>query len=585
MVKFKLLLLLIGGGVIAALLQYRYVFHVYFLEQLQLFLTGKEYASEVLAQPGGVIEYISEYCLQFFKIDYVGSIVTTCLLLLIGYLLHLLLTRGGKHSSFIFIFECCIPFFLLINLLDMEFRYKGITGYPFCLAALLVYYQVQDLSFLKRFSYSLLLALFLFWVAAPFQTLFLIAVSCVELKEHGLNKGKSLIPLLLVAVSGYMADTFLGNGVYRMYVDVSGVCSLRIIPGWTKYAAWVLLPAAILLTPLLERIAVWIKKYYLLVAVQVGLIVGTFVYLFPRYDDSWSLPFKQLHRAVIQEKWEDVLTYCRAHPENDEVISLNYQNLALVEKGILADSLLYFPQKGRAGLFAPWDRTIYAAFAIQKVCYYYGDIAFAQKFAFEGNVSSLTKGFPETMKMLVRTNLLQQEYRVAAKYINYLRQTLFYKDWADKQLSYLSEPERMKNDEEYAGNLEFQQSDNHFVSSDEWSVLAALNKGDKKLRDFVLCSFLLEKNLKAFLEWFGFYYADTEMKDVPKVYYEGLMACAPFVPDVLTRYPIPEKIKEDFESYTSIYRGTDNPEERKKWLSLYHVNSYWFYFHYKDIQL
>ncbi|RHJ82330.1 hypothetical protein DW103_10050 [Parabacteroides sp. AM08-6] len=585
MMKLKLLLLLIGGSVIMALLQYRYVFHIYFLEQLQLFLAGKEYAREVVLQPGGVIEYISEYCIQFFKFDYVGSVFTTCLLLLIGYMIHLLLIRSREYPSFIFVFECCILLFLLIDLLDMEFRYKGIIGYSFCLAALLVYNRIQNLSFLKRFSFSLFLAFLLFGVAAPFQTLFLIAASCIELKEHGLGKGKSLLPLLIVAVYGYVVNSFLGNGAYRMYVDVSGVCSLRIIPGWTKYAAWVLLPIAILLTPLLERMAVWMKKNGWLIVVQVGLIIGFFAYLFPRYDDNWSLPFKQLHHAVIQEEWEDVLAYCRAHPENDEVISLNYQNLALAEKGILADSLLYFPQKGRAGLFAPWDRTVYAAFAIQKICYYYGDVAFAQKFAFEGNVSSSTKGFPETMKMLVRTNLLQKEYRVAAKYINYLRQTFSYQEWAEKQLSYFSEPEQMEKDEEYTGSFEYQQTGNHFVSSNEWSFLAGSDKENKKLRDFVLCSFLLDKNLNAFLDWFGFYYDNTEMKDIPKVYYEGLMACAPFVPDVLTRYPIPEKIKEDFETYTSIYKGTNNPEERKKWLSLYHVNSYWFYFHYKEIKL
>lgn len=583
--KFKLLLMLIVGCAIMGLLQYRYIFHLYFLEQLQLFLTGKEYAIEVLSRPGGALEYISEFCIQFFKFNYFGSIVTTSLLLSIGYLLHRLFTCGRKSSSFLFVFECCIPFFLLLNLLDIEFRFRGIAGYFICVAALLIYYQAQSLSFRKRLMCCLLMALVLFWIAAPFQTLFLITASCIELKEHGLNKGKSFVPLLIACACGYIVNSYLGNGAYRMYIHLSGVCSLRIIPGWTKYVAWVLLPAGVLFTPLLQKGAEWLKKDVITIGIQVGFIAGLIIFLLPKYDDNWSYPFKQLHHYALQEQWDDVLEYCRHHPDNEELISLNYQNLALAEKGILADSLLYYSQKGKAGLFAPWDRTVYAAFALQKICYSYGNVAFAQKFAFEGNVSSSSKGLPETMKMLVRTNLLQKEYRVAAKYINYLRQTWCYKGWADKQLTYFVEPERMKLDNEYADNIEFKQEENRFVISDELNVLAGLDKENEKLKDFVLCSFLLEKNLNAFLNWFDFYYTKTEMKEVPTLYYEALMACAPFVPDVLTRYHIPDKIKESFESYTSIYKGTNNAGERKKWLSLYHANSYWFYFHYKEINL
>lgn len=582
--RFKLLLILLVGCVVVGFLQCRYVFHLYFLEQLQLFSTGKEYAMEILSRPGGTVEYISEYCIQFFKFNYLGSLITTLLLLLIGYMLHLLLTHGRKASSGLVVFECCIPFFLLLNLMDIEFRYRGIVGYVFCVAALLIYRHAQSFSFWKRLSGALLLGFVLFWIAAPFQTLFLITVSCIELKDHGFNKGKSFLPLLIVGVGGYMVNSFLGNGAYRMYVDLSGVCSLRIIPGWTKYTAWVLLPVAVLFTSLLEKAVKWLRKDILSIVFQVGFIVALLFYLFPKYDDRWSYPFKQLHHYVVQEKWDDVLDYCRQHPDNDEVISLNYQNLALAENGVLADSLLHYAQKGMAGLFAPWDRTVYAAFALQKICYSYGDVAFAQKFAFEGNVSSTTKGLPETMKMLVRTNLLQKEYRVAKKYINYLRQTLFYKSWAEKQLAYITDPDSMKQDREYAGNFKSLQKENHFVLPDELNVLAGLDKENSKLRDFVLCSFLLEKNLNAFLNWFDFYYAETEMKEVPVVYYEALMACAPFVPDVLTRYHIPGKIKDAFESYTSIYKSTNNPEERKKWLSLYHTNSYWFYFHYKEIK-
>lgn len=582
--KFRLLFIITGGAVIAGLLQYRYIFHIFFLEQFQLFLSGKEYAKEVLSLPGGLTEYLSEYCIQFFNINYIGSICTTVFLLLIGLTLHQLLKNNRKEEYFVFIFESGILFFLLMNFLDIGFYYRGIIGYFFCVTALLLYRQMQKYSFSRRLFYSTILVLFLFWIAAPFQTLFLIAASCIEIREHGLNKGKSMLPLLMAGISGYLVYTFLGNGIYRMYIDLDGVCFLLIIPGWTKYAAWVLLPAAILLTPGLERLAKLIRKEYLIVSMQGIIIIVALIFLLPRYDDNWSLSFKRLNQYASQERWNDILDYCKKHTL-DNYLCLNYQNLALAKKGVLADSLLTYQQNGVYGLFASWDRTVYAALTLQQVCYNYGDIASAQRFAFEGNVSSVTMGFPETMKILVRTNMLQGEYRVAAKYIRYLQQTFSYKEWADKQCRYLSNPGTIETDPAYKGKRKFLQKENHLILQNDLYMLAELDKEDKQLRDFTLCSYLLSKDLQGFLRKFDSYYKETAPKEIPSIYYEAIMACAPNVPDVLTRYQIPENIKDSFEMYTAIYSSIQNPDERKKRVSLYHATSYWFYFHFGETKL
>lgn len=581
--KPALFFIIIGGAIIIGLLQYRYAFHLLFLEQLQLFLSGKEYAIDLLSRPGGTIEYVSEYCIQFFNIPYVGSICVTLFLLLIGFALHRLLKNGKEKGNWLFIFESSILFFLLLNLLDVGFFFRGIVGYLFCVIALLGYNRVQKYSSEIRFLYGLLSTLLLFWLAAPFQTLFLLAASCIEFREHGLNKGKSLLPFILAGMVAYLVYTFGRNSTYRMYVAIDGVCSLSIIPGWTKYAAWILLPAAILFTPGLERLAGIIKKNYILVLVQCCLILAVLAFLLPRYDDHNSLVFKRLHYYTSQERWDDLLDYCRKYPLQGNTVCLNYQNLALAEKGMLADSLLSYAQKGKQGLLAPWDRTAYTAFAVQKVCYSYGDIAFARKFAFEGNVCSSTLGFPETMKTLVRTNILYKQFRVAAKYIRYLQQTFSYKEWADQQCRYLSGIDAPEDDPEYKGKQKFLQKKDHFASPNEFRVLSAMDKNDKKLRDFVLCSFLLEKDMENFLNWFDFYYNEAPPKEIPAIYYQALLVCASNIPEVLNRYRVPDSIKDEFELYTLTYRRAKNPEDRKKWLSVRHANSFWFYFHYAKV--
>ena len=115
-------------------------------------------------------------------------------------------------------------------------------------------------------------------------------------------------------------------------------------------------------------------------------------------------------------------------------------------------------------------------------------------------------------------------------------------------------------------------------------MLASRNKDDRQLRNFILCFYLLEKDLAGFLEWFSYYYASSEYEDMPNVYYEALMACSTDIPEVLDRYRIPDSVKNNFEMYNLIYRSAKDLKERKYRLSLYHADSYWFYFHYVNKQ-
>lgn len=577
-----ILLTLAAGIPIFYLLQSRYAFHLYFLEQHQLFLSGKEYARELLSQPGGFITYASEFIIRFFIQDYIGSLSITILLILTGISLHRLQRSEPESRSPVFLFEGLILLFLLINILDTAFYLKGITGYLLCVLTLLMYNRITFPGWWKRTLYGLLLALILFWLAAPFQSLFLITAGCIELRKQGFNKGKSLFFWILFAGSAYLTYQLWGNSTYRTYIALDGTCSFRIIPGWTKYAAWVLLPASVLLSPLLEKPACRVKKRYLLIITQALLLSGTAVYLLPNYDDNWSLPFKRLNHYATQERWDDILSYCRQYPTG-EYTCLNYQNLALAKKGILADSLLAYPQEGAYGLVAPWDRIDQTAFILQEIYYFYGSIAFAQRYAFEGNVSSNTTGFPQTMKMLVRTNILKEEYAVATKYIRYLQQTPFYKEWAGKQYRYITGEESMEDDPEYSSKQTRLQAGNYLMKQNDLFTIAKADKGNTALRDFILCYHLLNKDLERFLGWIYFYYEEAEKKEMPAIYYEGIMACAPHMPEAVELFQIPDTLKKEFERYADIYNATQNPAEREEWLSVYFETSFWFYYHFKEI--
>lgn len=88
-----------------------------------------------------------------------------------------------------------------------------------------------------------------------------------------------------------------------------------------------------------------------------------------------------------------------------------------------------YTQQGSKGLFVDWNMTPFVSMTLQKICYCYGDIASARKYAFECNVCARSVGYPQTLKMLATCNWEMGEYAVVDKYLSYLHKTWVYRNW------------------------------------------------------------------------------------------------------------------------------------------------------------
>ena len=66
--------------------QQQCAYDFFYAEQLRSFLFSEAYAQQVLAQPGGTLEYVASFLVQFYVYDYVGPLVTSVLFFLIVWL-------------------------------------------------------------------------------------------------------------------------------------------------------------------------------------------------------------------------------------------------------------------------------------------------------------------------------------------------------------------------------------------------------------------------------------------------------------------------------------------------------------------
>ncbi len=544
------------------LLQIGYSYHFFYIEQFQLFMFSEDYLFETVSHPGGLSVYLGEFLVQFFYYPLVGEFVSALLLVCIAGLIK----QYVSFNKNCFLLEGFILLFLLIDILDFNFLYAGVVAYLFCVVFLLVYKRIQKES--VRILTGCLMICLLYLIAGSVFVAFAVSLLIQEIKVYRLKIGLLLIPALFTILLVF----YLNYAGYLYYSEIicfaDGIYVLKGEAGWVIYAPWFLLAFSPLLSPLFDLVFVAIENKYWRIGTQVVIFLLCGAFLLSEYDDRKSLPVKKYAYYADHKKWEKILHNCKKQKPTD-LLCLNYQNLALAEQGVLADSLLMYTQQGSKGLFVDWNMTPFVSMTLQKICYYYGDIASARKYAFECNVCARSVGYPQTLKMLATCNWEMGEYAVVDKYLSYLHKTWVYRNWEVDTLC-------LRRVESQADN---------FVYLQDIDLLAYDNVHNKKLADFVLCSYLLDKNLNEFLK--AFYYFYKNEKNVPVIYQEAIFLGAQSNPQILDYFFIPDSLKERFLAYQSFCKTNHldismNMENRD--IRCY-TSSYWYYYDFNPVRL
>ena len=148
-------------------------------------------------------------------------------------------------------------------------------------------------------------------------------------------------------------------------------------------------------------------------------------FLFKEYDPG-TARVVELERSIYAGEWEEAIESQENTPSRARVGQYFY-NIALSETDQLCDRLFYGAQDyGPGSLVLPW-----AVEHLSSGGYFYSSIGLmneAHRWAYEEMV---TYGYrPQNLKMLAKTSLVSGDVRVARKYINILKRTVYYRGWA-----------------------------------------------------------------------------------------------------------------------------------------------------------
>jgi hypothetical protein len=350
------------------------------------------------------------------------------------------------------------------------------------------------------------------------------------------------------------------------------------------YYAWICFPAVLLISRFFRKPKdLSVKKEIMATGVQLLLIVAVSWIGVAKHIDLKSARLKMFDYYAYTGQWDPIIEHSKGPITN--YLYLNYLNLALAEKGILADELFKYDQRGINGLFIPWNKTAQPGIMLSDIHFKTGNIAISQEMAFEAMVSSPGYGNPRLLKRLIQTNLIYGAYPVAEKYMDILENTFFYRDWVKEYRKFLYNDEIVESDPFLANKRKCLVSENFIANSTaEGSGLSAIafrNPKDKTAIEYFGCAILLLKDMHAFKEFISTYYGTEVLPILPASFQEAVITLYENQPEIWEYYNIPQGMAGRFNEYKKQVLAHRNNSGAANLLRRSYGDTYWFYFMFK----
>lgn len=468
---------------------------LFYQEKSSLFIFSSDFLFENLHQPGGGLIYLGKFFSTFFYYPLAGAFIVSVIITLIVLTVSKILSfLTGKNKMI-------VPFIIGTSLLYLQtdYRFLLFNNLGLLLQLVLFWMTIRYLTFLRGWIPVLITPLWYF-VTGGFSWVFSILLTFYFVfgkDKKGLIKIVALWVISLLTI--YISKEFLFFQTVKTLL-IFPLIEQNVV---SQPVLFLVVTGIISILPGIARIKFSLSGK-LGVSDFVGGLIGStlltiiLVYIGIKQFDEKNKQYFHVEKLFYQNKFDEVIAYNIANPPiNSLTIFLN--NIALSETDKLNDLLFHFPQSpdGKT-LFLKWDMV---GEILKRGGYFYytiGMINEANRWAFENMVM---KGHsPEGLKMLIRTELINGNYKLASRYITILMKTLFYKKEAKTFEKLLFNDAAINTDRELGERRQnrvktdfFTITDDPYINIERILVYDSLNK---KAFNYKLAFLLLKKNYR-----------------------------------------------------------------------------------------
>lgn len=305
------------------------------------------------------------------------------------------------------------------------------------------------------------------------------------------------------------------------------------------------------------------RLYYFISQGAIAILLVSGVYTFWMKDENFHRELAMQHH-ISRCDWEKVLEEARAQKDEPTRAIVMMKNLALSRLGRQGNEMFLY-KNGSKAYAAPFGMRLMLVSG-PMIYYQYGMLNYSNRLSMEMGVEF---GFRvEDYKLLVNCAILENDRSLARKYIGILKQTMFYKDWAEQAETLLVRPEMIAKDAEREPITHMLHYHNALTGDQGYTerflmrqLARSIYKEDPVFQEQCLLASLWTKDIKTF--WYHFYnYVDLHPNaPMPRYYQEAayLYGMIEGRKD-LDKMPFDASIKESFERFAqslSEYDGQD----------------------------
>ena len=510
---WKPLLSLLFGVAVVIFWAVPFVGGLCFQEQYQMFLFDTGYFLERIVLPGGLADYISEFLVQFYYMPVLGGAIIALLLMGIQAAVWGLMKQYGARHDFPGYLLSFLPSIALWCAMGDQ---NVLLSFVVALFGALVIGWIHNRfhNRLVKVVFELVSTALVYWFLGP--VVFLYAVLMIgDTLKNAKQKGNvfsgigySAVILILTVAWILLTTQTLQYPLYRIF---AGLNYYRY-PGAISPLPFVVMVWAVVI-PFLGMIPCHRKSLQKLQQSKVVIVLSYVLVIVASWFgikasfDEMTYELIDYDFLVRTEQWDKIIEKAEKKPATTP-LSVSCVNLALSQKGVLADRLFEFYQNGGEGLFPTFTRDMISPVSTAEIFFRLGMVNDAERYMFEAQeaIPNYRKSARLTRR-IIECEIINGNYQVAAKLLRRLQKTLYYRNWANQTMALLGNEKAINRHPIYGKLRKYREKKQDFLFSDremdQMLGLLFLNDNHNRMAyEYLMCYELLQRNMEKFMQYY-----------------------------------------------------------------------------------
>ena len=511
--SWKPLLSLLFGVAVVIFWSVPYMSGLCFQEQYQMFLFDIGYFLERIVLPGGLADYISEFLVQFYYMPVLGGTIIALLLMSIQAISWGLMKQYGMKAVFPGYLLSFVPSIVLWCAMGDQ---NLLLSFVVALSGALLMGWIHNRfhNRLVKVVFELVSTALVYWFLGPVVFLYaalMIGDTLMKGKQNGhilSSLGYSACLLILTVAWILLTTQSLQYPLYRIF---SGLNYYRYPGTVSPLPLGVMIwTVVVVFFGMVPDGHAWIKKLQqskvVMVLAYVLVIVASWFGIKASFD-AMTYDLIDYDFLVRTEQWDKIIEKAEKKPATTP-LGVSCVNLALSQKGQLADRLFEFYQNGGEGLFPTFTRDMISPVSTAEIFFRLGMVNDAERYMFEAQeaIPNHRKSARLTRR-IIECEIINGNYQVAAKLLRRLQKTLFYSNWANQTMALLGNEKAINRHPIYGKLRKYREKKQDFLFSDremdQMLGLLFLNDNHNRMAyEYLMCYELLQRDLEKFVQYY-----------------------------------------------------------------------------------